>query len=93
MWEYKIKHNNFYQGLIVTNDLYVIGVPRSVVDLLALPLEDSDTILNVSWKLPPESNGVITLHYVIITNYSLDSVANLTLRGDTTSITVTGLGE
>ena len=63
------------------------------MDLLAMPLEGSNTILNVSWNPPPESNGVITLHYVIVTNYSLDSVANLTLHGDTTSITVTGLGE
>ena len=79
--------------MIVTNDLCVIGVPGSVVDLLAMPPDGSDTILNVSWKPPPESNGVITLHYVIVTNYSLDSVATLTLHGDTTSTTVTGLGE
>lgn len=79
--------------MIVTDNLCVIGVPGPVEDLHAIPPEGSDTTLNVSWKPSAESSGVIALHYVIITNYSLASVVNLTLLGDTYSTTITGLGE
>ena len=62
--------------------------------LSAIAPKDSDTALIVSWDGPPVVHSeLLDIYYVMVTNYSLALVANLTVSRDTTSTTVTGLGE
>lgn len=63
------------------------------MDLLATAPEGSDTSLLVSWKAPSESSGVVNRYYVTVTNYSLASVDDLTVPGDTNTTNVSGLGQ
>ena len=61
-----------------------------VVDLSAVASEGSDTMLEISWS-PPDS--WVSHYYVAVTNYSRAAVANATILGNMTTITVRGLGE
>lgn len=69
-----------------------IGVPGSVEGLSANAPEGSNKVLTISWHVPADSVGVISLYYVIVTNYSFDPVSSVTIPGDETSANVTGLG-
>ena len=77
----------------------LIFLPFTVVNLSATaPIVGSDTELTVSWSPPEEGHGSdaaasISQYYVMVTNYSLDFVTAMTVPANTTSTTISGLGE
>ena len=73
--------------------LNYLGAPGSVVGLSAVVPDGSVTILTVIWSAPAQPSGAVSQYYVIVTNYSLASVTNKNVSGDTTSTNVTDLSK
>lgn len=85
-----------FDELLFFSSIVVVDVPPGPVnDLSASPPEGSDSILIITWLPPDEPNWPLEVLYynVVVTNYSMAPVANMTVPVDQTSAVVMDLGQ